>query len=388
MLEPPCPFGGAAGRWYYVLYKELLKRSYDVHAFAACSSMENLKEARKLFPEQTLRLYSFPQRKGLQKKIHTLIRPFSYMFDDQMIFDIHQELEKGCDIIHLEQMWSAWTIIDDEKFKKKALLNVHYLSSIDLEFTAKEELKEKITVWLMKRTEKMLAAEFPFVRAITPRLKNKLHEWNPQSQHFFSPFGIDPSLYEYINDSQREINCGGSKTISLIASMNWYPGLSAAKRLLENLWPELKKMNPDAKLQIVGWGARTALKNYLNLPDIEILENVPSIQEYFEKSSLILYAPERGSGVKIKILEAMLFGIPVVTTSEGVEGIDYKNGIHALVGETDQELITLAHQLLNNKGQQKNIRVAARKLIENNFSPESTVNALEQIYDKILSRGL
>lgn len=386
MLEPPSPFGGAAGRWYYVLYKELVKRNYDVQAFAACSSIEHMNETRKIFPEQSLRLYPFPKRNGFMKKIVTLFRPYSYMFDEKMISDIDVELKKGHDIIHLEQMWSAWTVVDNEAYRNKSLLNVHYLSSIDLEFTRILNLKEKMTVALMKKTEKKLACLFPFVRAITPRLTEKLTEWNPESQHFFSPFGIDSSLYEYISDSKRESKTG--KTISLIASMNWYPGLSAAKRLIENLWPELKKLNPEARLQIVGWGARTALTDYLQLPDVEILENVPSIQEYFERSSLILYAPVRGSGVKIKILEAMLFGIPVVTTAEGVEGINYQNAVHAMVGETDQQLIELTHELLNNKEQQSKIRTAARKLIENEFSPEHTVDELEKIYDTIISRGL
>ena len=53
----------------------------------------------------------------------------------------------------------------------------------------------------------------------------------------------------------------------------------------------------------------------------------------------MVYAPSRGSGMKIKILEAMAFGVPVVTTSEGVEGFPAVDGVHAGVCEDDAGLI-------------------------------------------------
>ncbi len=109
--------------------------------------------------------------------------------------------------------------------------------------------------------------------------------------------------------------------MSLIGAMNWYPGYSAGLRLLTRLWPEIKRRVPAARLQIVGWSARSAFRDSLGLPDVEIAENVPDTRPYFERTGVLLYAPSRGSGMKIKVLEAMGFGVPVVTTSEGVEGI-------------------------------------------------------------------
>lgn len=378
MIEPPLPFGGAAARWYYVLYTELLNRGHEVIAFAACSKIDEFEKAKNLFP--SLHLYMFPKRKGYFHKIKTLLRPYSYMFSSEMLNDVQNEILKGCDIIHLDQMWTGWTAL---KYTNKALLNIHYLTSIDLEFAVSKTLKEKFTLWLMKRTEKKLVTHFKYIRGITPRLEKSIFSLNNNAQVYFSPFGIDSSLYEYVPDSNRKTG----KVISLIASMNWYPGKSAADRLIKEIWPKIKELNPDAKLQIVGWEARKILKDYLELEDVEILENVPNIKEYFEKSSLILYAPTRGSGIKIKILEAMLFGIPVITTEEGVEGLEYKNGIHALVSESNDELAILADKLLNDYDLQQNLRFAARKLVEQQCSPKHTVDELEKIYSKIMSRN-
>src|SRR4029453_11452473 len=61
----------------------------------------------------------------------------------------------------------------------------------------------------------------------------------------------------------------------------------------------------------------------------------------------------RGSGMKIKILEAMAFGVPVVTTSEGVEGLPAEDGVHAGVCDDDDGLIERAVDLLQDPGRQE-----------------------------------
>ena len=131
----------------------------------------------------------------------------------------------------------------------------------------------------------------------------------------------------------------------MIGSMNWYPSHSAAVRLLTRLWPEIKRRIPNARVQIVGWQARSALKEFLEMPDVTIEENVPDIRAYFERTGVMLYAPARGSGMKVKILESFGFGVPVVTTSEGVEGLPAVDGVHAGVCEDDAGLIDRAVEL-------------------------------------------
>ena len=132
---------------------------------------------------------------------------------------------------------------------------------------------------------------------------------NPAAEVATVPVGIDPGLYPYIPDDRRT----GEPVVSVIGNMGWYPTHSAAVRLLTRLWPEVKKRVPAARLQLVGWGARSALKDYLALPDVTVEENVPDTRPYFERTAVLLYAPGRGSGMKIKILEALGYGVPVVT---------------------------------------------------------------------------
>jgi glycosyltransferase involved in cell wall biosynthesis len=379
MIEPPLPFGNAAARWYYVLLRGLVERGHNVTAFATCSKPRELEEARALFPSPSydLRLYTCPTNGGLASKWKTLRQPYSYMFGPEFQRDLGAELAKGYDILHLEQLWSGWLAVDRPD---RALVNVHHLVWIDLEESQPKSPREAMERWLMFRAERTLVRRLRHVRACSPRLVDPMRRINPKIDVAVVPVGIDSGLYQFIPEDRRPT----LPTLSLIGTMNWYPGYSAAVRLLTRLWPEIRRRVPEATLRIIGWSARSALAEFLETPGVEILENVPDVRPYLEGTAVMVYAPSRGSGMKIKILEAMAWGVPVVTTSEGVEGLPAVDGVHAGIAEDDTGLIDRTVALLEDRTAQNRQRLAARSLIESHCGPGPTVDAIEAIYERIV----
>jgi polysaccharide biosynthesis protein PslH len=380
MMEPPLPKGCAPARWYYVLYKGLVDRGYDVTAFATCTKASDIELANSLFPspEYDLRCYLAPEKANLFGKLETLRQPYSRLFSAELRQDLNNELAKPFDILHLEQLWSGWLGL---KHVDKALVNVHHLVGIDLEYARPNSPKQLIEHYLMFQSEQRLMQAYRHFRSCSPRLEPEIRKNNPQAQITNVPVGIDSSQYSYIPDESRNSNY----TIGLIANMNWYPGFSAAKRLLDRLWLPIKQQIPQARLQIVGWNACSALSEYLDLPDVEIAENVPETQPYFESTNVFLYAPARGSGMKIKILEALAMGIPIVTTSEGIEGLAAEDGVHVGISEDDEGLIERTIKLLKDPIAQNRQRRAGRQLLEEQCSPQVTLDAIEQIYLDMMS---
>ena len=376
MLEAPIPFGNAAARWYYVLLRELVARGHRVTAFAACSKESEMAEARRVFPapEYDVRLYPLPVRKGLRAKLETLRRPFSYIFSDELKRDLNTELEQGFDILHLEHLWSGWLA---PQYASRALLKIHYLFSIDLSAEPPRGMRERILRKLMLRGERSILPMYPHIAAISDRLGEHLRRLAPSSTVHITPCGIDSRLYEYIPDERRK----SQPVVGLIGQMSWYPSRSAAERLLTRLWPEIKRRTPDASLLIVGWGARTALSAYLDWPDVQILENVPETRPYFEAINVLLYAPGRGSGVKVKVQEALAYGVPVVTTHEGIEGLPAQDGVHAGVADDDEGLIERTRILLGDPAAQNRQRAAGRRMLEVACGSRESVDAVERIYE-------
>ncbi len=379
MIEAPIPFGSAASRWFYVLYRELVARGHHVTAYAVCSKQSEMAAARSLFPAPKfdLRLYPVRTQSGLRSRLNTLRRPQSYMFSVEMKTDLGNELKRGFDVLHLEHIWSGWVGLNDTS---KAVLSVLSLYQIDLANVARPPgVFNRLRHWLLLWGEARLIRAYPVVTTLSDRLKHGIQNVNPRADVTVIPLGIDPDLYEYIPDTSRSEHA----VVSLIGSMNWYPSQSAAVRLLTRLWPAIHAQMPDARLQVIGWGARTALRDYLDTPGVQIEENVPETRSYFERSSVLLYAPERGSGMKVKVLEALAYGVPVVTTTEGVEGLDAVDGLHAGISDDDQGLIDKTVALLKDMAAQHRQRAAGRALLETQCGPGPTVDQVERLYERL-----
>jgi glycosyltransferase involved in cell wall biosynthesis len=377
MVEPPLPFGSAAARWFYVLLKGLTARGHRVTALAACNKPEEIARAAALFPkpEFDLRCYRHPRRSGLRAKWETLRRPYSYMFSDEMKADLRRELAAGFDVLHLEEVWAGRL---GQGYESKALVNLLNLYNIDLHSS-----RSKLTPWMrlqrrfLKRAELQLLRGFRNVSTLTPRLTEAVGRINPRAAVYTVPLGMDLSLYPY-RPPERDGN--RPPTVGLIGSFNWEPTFAGGHRLLTRLWPEIKRRIPDARLHLIGRSAKALLGRFVSGPHITVEENVAEILPYFRGLDVLLYAPDRASGMKVKILEAFALGTPVVTNRDGVEGLAAEDGIHAGIHDEDSGLIDRAVARLTDVHGVIRQAAAARQLVEETCGPDTVLDRLEGVY--------
>ena len=378
MIEPPLPFGNAAGRWFYVLLRGLQERGHRVTAFATCSRPAEVAEARALFsaPEFDLRCHAHPQRHGLQAKSETVRRPYSFMFSAALRHDLQTELSRGVDILHLEQIWSGWLGLG---LTASAVVNVHHLYEVDLSGRPRESLRARFHRQVACRAQRWLLRRYPTITTLSPELSALVRRINPGARVTTVPLGLDSSLYPFGERARQS----APPTISLIGSFNWQPTYSAAVRVLTRLWPEIKRRVPAARCRMVGRDAVVALQAFRGLPDVELHENVPDAMPFFREADVLLYPPAVGSGMKVKVLEAFALGVPVVTTRAGVEGLPAIDGVHAGVCEDDRGLIERAVGLLTDNARGERQRTAARALVELHCSPRAALDALEGVYGEV-----
>jgi polysaccharide biosynthesis protein PslH len=374
MNGSPLPFGHAVGRWYWVLLTGLVERGHRVTAFATCDDLSEANTLKSVFlaGHYDLRCYRLARRSKLQN----LRRPYSYMLHAPLLGNLRAELQRGFDILHMESIWSGWVGIDFNR--AKALLNFHSLYDIDQSNVRPSGIRDRIYRLLRARAEYQLLRSYQRLLTLTPRLRDAAGVIAPKAQIRVVPLGLDTSLYPFL-PKEKLI---AEPVVSMIGSMNWHPNYSAAVRLLTRLWPAIKHEVPKAKLRIVGRFARKHLSHLevANRSDVEVLENVLHIQPYFERSQVLLYAPPVASGMKVKVLEAFAYGIPVVTNSEGVEGLSAQDGVHAGICNDDAGLIQRTVVLLQNPASREAQRIAARRLLELECGANRTLDQLEDYY--------
>ena len=376
----PHPFGDTAARWFYVLITELVARGHDVVAVVATEEPDELVAAArpwlsKANGQLTLHLHRLKvDSVALRRKWQNLMRPRSELLQDSGLTDLlGRELTKGYDVLHLEQMSTGWLGLG----VPRALLNVHYFDVIDWAERENMTFGERKALWQAQRATKHLLHGINNVRLLTPRLKEAAEAINPTGRYWVVPFALDTSLYLMPPMVEEPV-------VGLIGSMHWEPSRSAAERLITRIWPLVKQRVPRAKLFIAGWNAGKYLEEYSSQPDIELAENLAHPSEFFSRAAVMVYAPSRGSGMKVKVMEAMAYGVPVVTTWEGVEGIEYENGRDCWVAETDEDLAGKTCRLLENSGERQRMRDAARSLIEEHYSPGPVVDKMMLVYQQLI----
>ncbi len=158
----------------------------------------------------------------------------------------------------------------------------------------------------------------------------------------------------------------------LFVGSNIAPNRTGLEFLLEAVWPQVRAQIPGAKLAVAGTvslglnDARAA-----NLPSlgVELLGRVPSLEAEYARAAVCLVPLLLGTGIKIKLLEALSFGRAVVSTSLGIEGLEaWAPGAVSVADDADS-FATAIVQLLNDDALRRRREDAALRLAEEHFGP-------------------
>jgi hypothetical protein len=177
---------------------------------------------------------------------------------------------------------------------RRALLNVHFFDVIDWAEKKNKTLQDRKALWQAQQATRRLLYAIPDVRLLTPRLKQVAEAINPRGRYWVVPFALDVSLYEVQPMVEEPV-------VGLIGSMHWEPSRSAAERLITRIWPLVKQRVPQAKLLIAGWNAAKYLQKYSSRQDLTLMDNLANSTEFFSRTAALVYAPSRGSGMKVKV---------------------------------------------------------------------------------------
>lgn len=162
--------------------------------------------------------------------------------------------------------------------------------------------------------------------------------------------------------------------IVFVGSYGWYPNQAAARFLAKELMPELVKRIPDIQLFLVGKDPTDEIREYGegNL-HITVTGTVDSIDPYLKEADVFVNAVTEGSGINIKMVEAMGKGIPIVSSVYGCRGIDTSETEAFKTYSTVKECVARIIELLENREAAYEMTLSARKYYEDFIKPSKEV---------------
>lgn len=124
---------------------------------------------------------------------------------------------------------------------------------------------------------------------------------------------------------------GNGSDFLFVGAFSHEPNLRGLERFLDDAWPVIRAERPELKLTVVGMAPPPTLIARLASLGIALHANVPSVVPFYEACDAVISPIFLGGGTRIKLLEAMALGRPIVTTSVGAEGLDLVAGEHAVI---------------------------------------------------------
>lgn len=152
-----------------------------------------------------------------------------------------------------------------------------------------------------------------------------------------------------------------------VASMDSEANHDGALFFLKEIFPLLKKSHPGAAVTFVGRNPRKELSDRQNGTDIVVTGNVEDVSPYYRDAAVAIVPLRSGGGTRLKILEAMAAGVPVVSTCIGCEGLDVYDGEHLLVAAPPRRFAESVGRLLTDTVLRDRLVRQARQKVESDY---------------------
>ena len=176
---------------------------------------------------------------------------------------------------------------------------------------------------------------------------------------------------------------GPGRGVVFVGSFAHAPNLEAAERLAGEIHPRVRARLPDAELTLVGADPPAGLAG---LPGVVVTGQVPDAATFVDAAAVVAAPLESGAGVRIKVLDAVARGKPLVATTRAVEGLELVDGEHALIRDGDEAFADALVALLEDPAARVRLGAAARAWAEDNLSWDAVLDRYDLLYDQVTAR--
>ena len=326
-------------------------------------------------------------------------RPFLIERDDLRLMQDtvnHLVREKDYQFIHADQLTMVQFALRASSVfpgkKPKVIFDAH-----NAVWTIVERMKENARWFLkpilaieakrVKKYEGELLQKVDYVLAVTEIDRTLLEDALPFSStvrknDFVSPITVIPIAVD--TERLQPVNRKpGSKNIVTLGTLHYPPNADGIRWFFTEVFPLVQKRVPDATLTIIG---KNPPQDFLDLAErnpgkIRVTGYVSDLVPYLEESALMVVPVRAGGGMRVRILEAFAYGMPVVTTTVGLEGIQATSDSHVLVADTPADFANSTSELLENASLQAKLALNGRELASRKYDWQAVLSAMKQIYE-------
>lgn len=172
-----------------------------------------------------------------------------------------------------------------------------------------------------------------------------------------------------------------ARQLTHIGTMYWPPNIDGMLWFIREIYPRIREGAPETGLDLIGARPPQELVG-LNgqVPGLNVAGYVADVAPYLARCGVFIVPLRAGGGMRVKILEALSRGLPLVTTTLGCEGIAVKDGEHVLIADTPADFAAAVLRVLGDPALAQALARNGRRLIETTYDYRAACRPLETVY--------
>jgi glycosyltransferase involved in cell wall biosynthesis len=199
---------------------------------------------------------------------------------------------------------------------------------------------------------------------------------------FVLPNGCDPTYFDL--DSHPPA-APADPTWLFCGAMDYSPNVDGLGWYFDAVDPHVRTVLPRRRIEIVGKSPSAAVRAHAALPGVTVTGEVPDVRPHYQ-SSLFQIVPLRiGGGTRLKIVESLSIGCPVVSTTIGAQGLDLVHGLHLLLADTPQDFAQAIRRLAGDPHLRQRLRENGRRQVLAHYGWPRLGARLHDFYESLVS---
>ena len=383
----PADAGAKMKTWQVFQY--LVKR-HDVFYCTFTRSKEEQEQLQQL-PLPPQRIITVPLQRSWCKDGYFLIKSLvchdAFLLlrdDDRAMREMVERLlvEEEIDILHVDQLNMVRFV--PTSWQGKVVLDEHNAVWLVVE-RLRQQRNNPVVCWLLRREVRHIrriegeaCRRAQVVLAVSEQDRVALQEVaGPGARIEVVPITIDCGCFARMRRARKPVN---GRLLS-IGTLFWPPNSEGIEWWLRMGYAELQASYPGVSYDIVGARPSRRLqvlaKRYAT---VRLHGYVKETSAFWGQAAALAVPLLSGGGVRVKILEAMAIGVPIITTSVGCEGLDVKDGVHVLIADTAVALAHACIKVFNDAQLAQILTGNAYRLLCERYDAQRTLEPLDTIY--------
>ena len=293
-------------------------------------------------------------------------------------------LTENCyDVVQLEGLYLCPYIQAIRKISRaKIALRAHNVEHeiwqrmVENEKSLPKRLYKGIIARRMRRFELSYINSYDYLVPITDRDADFFAQNANAKPVHVVPLGLEPMSPLFSIDNSKV----DFPVFSFLGALDWQPNIEGLEWFVRNVWCEYRKRHSGAKFRVAGRNANKEFADFLVFNDIDYLGELENVVNYYASGAIFVVPLLSGSGMRVKVVEAMAAGKAVITTSVGTEGIATENGRNILIADDASKFIECMEKIAGNRALYDDISANARRFIRENYDNDMIAQGLRDFY--------